>query len=64
MRLLLACAASLFIVGCESTLPPLETVQPTFSYVRDTSPDTVIVRASELDENDNDRSAAVAIVNE
>lgn len=68
MRLFLACAIGLLIVGfqvgCESTLPPLQTIEPTFSYVRDPSPDTVVVRASDMDRTDSDRSAAVSIVNE
>lgn len=71
MRPFLACAIGLFIVafqgGCESTLPPLQTIEPTFSYVRDSSPDTVVVNASDMDRSDMDRSnrsAAVAIVND
>ncbi len=60
MRLLLTFAIvllALFTWGCESSLPPLHTVEPTFSYVRDGSPDTVIVNAT-------DPEPAVAIVAE
>lgn len=58
MRLCFACLACLFAVGCESSLPPLNIIEPAFSYLEPGSDDAAFANVS------SQRSETIAIVSE